>query len=339
MSREEPLVSIITPVYNGGPYFVECVESVLAQTYSNWEYTIVNNCSTDGTLDTACRYARRDPRIRVSNNDTFLDIIGNANRAFSLVSPGSKYCKSLSADDWLYPECLSKMVALAEANPGVGLVNSYQLSGSGQNGRNWRVKWAELPWGNTVTAGREICRSQLLGGPYVFGTPSSLLYRSDLVRMYKPFYPNLTAEADTSACYQCLRTSDFGFVHQVLSYERIHEQTISAECRSLNSYESSRLGDLITYGPHFLTESEIDRRLEEILRNYYTFLGVSLFHNRDKAFWAYHTRRLAELGHPLSRTRLARSGLTKFVDLVLNPKRSVEAALRGRQSLAGALPS
>jgi glycosyltransferase involved in cell wall biosynthesis len=57
-TANEPFVSIITPVYNGEAYLRECIESVLAQTYSNWEYIVVNNCSTDGTLRIAEGYCR-----------------------------------------------------------------------------------------------------------------------------------------------------------------------------------------------------------------------------------------------------------------------------------------
>lgn len=55
----QPLVSILTPVYNGEEYLAECIESVLGQTYQNWEYCIVNNCSTDRTLEIANGYAKR----------------------------------------------------------------------------------------------------------------------------------------------------------------------------------------------------------------------------------------------------------------------------------------
>lgn len=334
---EQPLVSVVTPVYNGAEFLRECIESVLAQTYSNWEYTIVNNASTDDTLKIAEEYASIDPRIRVCTNSKLLPIIANHNKAFRLISPNSKYCKDVSADDWLFPECLARMISLAEANPSVGIVGSYQLSGGGTNWRAWRVRWAELPYPSAVIPGREVCRVQMLGGPYVFGSPTSLLYRSDLVRESAEFYPNATPNADTSACYKCLRNTDFGFVHQVLSYERIHGDAISASCRSLNSYESSRLSDLLQYGPNYLTPEELSARTREILENYYWFLGVSVFHWRDKKFWNYHKERLGEFGYPLSYLRVAKAAGRKFLDLLFNPKQSFEKMLH-RNGANGIFP-
>jgi glycosyltransferase involved in cell wall biosynthesis len=325
---EQPLVSVVTPVYNGGSYLRECIESVSAQTYSNWEYTIVNNCSTDDTLKIAEEYACKDRRIRVYSNDRLLDIIANHNRAFRLISPHSKYCKDVSADDWLFPECLERMVSVAEANPTVGIVGSYQVSGGGTDWRAWSVRWAELPYPSTVVPGREVCRVQMLGGPYVFGSPTSLLYRSDLVRADENFYPNSTPNADTSACYKYLRNSDFGFVHQVLSYERIHGEAISATCRSLNSYPSSRLGDLLEYGPSYLTTSEFNKRVEEVLADYYTFLGISVFHFRDKEFWNYHKDKLQKFGYRFSYARVAKAASKRLLDGLLNPKKSAEILFR-----------
>lgn len=326
--RNEPLVSVLTPVHNGALYLRECIESVLSQTYSNWEYTIVNNCSTDQTLMIAEEYAQKDQRIRVCSNNEFLDVISNHNRAFRLVSPSSKYCKVVSGDDWLFPECLTRLVGVAEANPSVGLVGSYQLLGAGTDWRAWRVMWAELPYPSTVIPGRDVCRSQLRGGPYVFGTPTSLLYRSDLVRAEERFYPNATAEADTSACYKQLQWSDFGFVHQVLSYGRLHEQTQSAVSKSLNAYQSSRLSDLVVYGPSYLTQDELKQRIREILNDYYRYLAVSAVHFREKSFWHYHKRRLKECGHPFSYAKFGVAVVAKLLDLLLNPKQTVERAFR-----------
>jgi glycosyltransferase involved in cell wall biosynthesis len=324
---DEPLVSVVTPVYNGALYLKECIESVLAQTYSHWEYIIVNNCSTDGTLQIAEEYENKDQRVRVCSNDSLLPIIANHNRAFGLISPDSKYCKVVSADDLIFPECLARMVSVAEANPSVGLVASYQVSGGGPTWERWRVRWDEIPYPSTVVPGRDVCRVQLLSGLYVFGTPTSLLYRSDLVRKRDNFYPNSTAEADTSACYQCLQDSDFGFVHQVLSYERIHGKQMSEESRSLNAYEPSRLSDLLKYGPNCLTAVEIDKRGREIVGTYYDFLATRYLHGTDGAFWDYHKKRLADSGHSFSRIRLAKAVCIKLLDLVFNPKQTVEKLL------------
>src|ERR1700755_2465173 len=104
--KSSPLVSVVTPVYNNAHYLPDCIESILAQTYQNWDYTIVNNCSTDGSMDIARRYAARDGRIRIHDNRQFLRAIPNHNVALHQISPASKYCKMVFADDWVFPECI-----------------------------------------------------------------------------------------------------------------------------------------------------------------------------------------------------------------------------------------
>jgi glycosyltransferase involved in cell wall biosynthesis len=330
-SHAGPLVSILTPVYNGEKFLRECIESVLNQTYKDYEYIIVDNCSTDGTPGIIERYAQADKRIRVYRNEKLLHIIANHNKAFSLISPTAKYCKVVSGDDWLFPECIAKMVSLAEANPSVGIVGSYQLSGIGPDWRNWRIKWVGLPYQGPVIPGRQICRQWLLNGPYVFGSPTSILYRADLIREEDSFYPNSTAEADTSACLKHLRNSDFGFVHQVLSYERVHQAQITAISKSLNAYLSSQVGDLRAYGPWYLTADELEWRLKKVMHDYYRFLASSALQLREKKFWGYHKKRLGEIGYPFQPLRLAVAIMAKLLDLLLNPKRTVEDWLRGHE--------
>ncbi len=327
-AQRSPLVSVVTPVYNGEPYLRECIESVLAQTYQHWEYIILNNCSTDGTLEIAEAYRRKDPRIRVCGSDRLLPIIENHNKAFSLIDPESRYCKVVSADDWLFPECLARMVALAEERPSAGIVGAYQLSG-GDN--QWYVRNNGLPHAKSVVPGREICRSQLLGELSVFGNPTSNLYRADLIRSTNTFYPNATAEADVSACFEHLQSADFGFVHQILSFERLHEIRVTAVSLDRNAYLSAAIDDCQKYGQIYLTNAERERRINDLLESYYRYLSISALKRREKAFWEYHSTRLRELGFPLDRMRLLRGISLKVIDLLSNPKGTMQLLAKRRR--------
>ena len=333
---EEPLVSIVTPVYNGEAYLMECIESVIPQTYSNWEYIIVDNHSTDATSKIAEQYAQKDERIHVYHNDSLLPIIANHNRAFRLVSPNSKYCKVVSADDWVYPECLTRMVQLAEANPSVGIVGSYQLSGGGDE---WYVRCTGLPYWRSVVSGHEIGRMLILTEKNVVGAPTAILYRCDLIRSSDDFFPNPTAEADVSACLKHFRSSDFGFVHQVLSYERFHSGRITTTSRSLDAYTTSRISDLLTYGPDYLAEPELKKRLKELLDKHYYLMASAAVNRRDRTYWQFQKTRLQELGHPLNRTRLGKAICVKILDLFLSPKESLRKLYRRRSRASEALPT
>jgi glycosyltransferase involved in cell wall biosynthesis len=328
----EPLVSVITPVYNGEAFLKECIDSVLAQEYSNYEYIILNNASTDKTLEIAASYAKKDSRIRVYSNEKLVGVIENHNTAFRRISNESRYCKVVSADDWILPECLKRMVLLAETHRSIGIVGSYQLSG----GRDrWYVRTYGLPYHVSRISGREVCRLQLLNKLDVFGNPTSSLYRADLVRSTENFYPNPTAEADVSAIHKHLKDSDFGFVHQVLSFERLHEVRQTTTSAKLNAYLSSQIGDLLNYGKYCMTDEELKQRLEELLDNYYRYLAISGVNFRSGEFWQYHRKRLQELGYPFDRLKFARALCAKMADLAFNPKNTLEKMFRRTQRARG----
>jgi glycosyltransferase involved in cell wall biosynthesis len=322
-----PLVSIVTPVYNGETYLKECIESVLAQTYANWEYIVVNNCSTDRTGEIVEHYAQRDSRIQVQKNETLLPIIANHNHALSFISPASKYCKIVSGDDLVFSECLARLVELAEGNPSVGIVGSYQLSGGGDE---WNVRCTALPYWRTVISGWEIARRHLLNGANLFGAPTSVLYRSDLVRSSDAFFPNPTAEADISACIKHLRNSDFGFVHQVLSYERVHLDRTTETSRSLSTYQTSKIGDLLEYGPIYLTPAELEKRKSELLRDYYRALAIAAVNVRDLSYWRFQKKRLEELGCPFEPVKFGAAICAKGWDLLVHPQQTFEKIGRRR---------
>lgn len=320
-----PLVSVITPVFNGEKYLRACIESVLAQSYDNWNYTIVDNCSTDSSLAIATEYAEQHPRIKVISNTEFLGIIESHNRAFRSISAEAKYCKLVSADDWLYPDCIAKLVDLAERHPSVGIVGSYAARVDG-------VPWSGLPLAEEALAGRDAARLYLLGAVEAFWVPSTVLYRAPLVRATDAFFPGTAPCADLEACLNCLTQSDLGFVHQILSFERIHDEQTNAKIRATNSQLLDRMRILMQFGPQFLTPSEQRRRLDQQLSGYFEVLAVGCFNFRDREFWRIHKTGLEELGYSIYNPRLAKAIGGKFLDLTLNPKATTEKIVRRARS-------
>lgn len=330
-SNDNPLVSVLVPVYNCEAYLRECLESVLRQTYSNWECLVVNNCSTDRTRAIAEEFAARDPRVRIHNNVEFVRAARNHNNAFERMSPRSKYCKLVQADDWIYPECLERMVTLAEANPRVGLVGAYGLFGDS------RVAWYGLPYQATVVSGRDAGRRWLIDGQYIFGSPTATMIRSDIVRSRTPFWDEGSIHADSERYLELLRHYDFGFVHQVLTYTRVREG-MTAIANRLNSYLPSALGCLVRHGAFYLSEDELALRVKWHLHNYYAFLAKSLFKRKGRDFWRFHRTKMKEFGHPLRAGRLAWAVVSLVLDKILNPKQTAEAVIKTIEMSRNAAP-
>ncbi len=117
-----PTVSIGVPVYNGENFLAEAIESVLAQSFGDFELILCDNASTDGTRAICEAYAARDARIRYYRNPRNLGAAANYNRAFAL-SRG-RYFKWLAHDDRLHPAFLERTVAVMEARPEVVLCGS-----------------------------------------------------------------------------------------------------------------------------------------------------------------------------------------------------------------------
>jgi len=278
---------------------------VFAQRYCNWRYTIVNNRSTDDTLRIAQSYAQRDPRVRVFDNAQFLPIIDNHNHTISLIEPDSVYCKPLMADDWMYPECLEAMVAAAMLRPTIGLVCC--LASTDGEGILFNQLPRALASGGsdtTVLEGRAACRIPLLEDLHFFGSPTSVLVRSDLVRKRRPFYDPQNLHADSESCYDVLQESDFAFVHRALVFSRDHADSHTSHVRGLDSMFAGRVYTLARYGRVYLTDEEFARRFQQKLDEYYTRLATAAVQLRGKEFWAAHRRMMALAGAPLDRLRL-----------------------------------
>ena len=295
----EPFISVVTPFYNTHEYLAECIESVLRQTHGNWEYILVDNCSTDGSGEIAAGYARRFPRkIRLIRTSSLLPQVQNYNFALSCISPESKYCKMVQADDWIFPDCLRSMLEVAEAHPGVGIVAAYELEDD-------EVRLDGLPYPSLETPGRETCRLYFLKHKYLFGTPTSVLMRSDIVRSRNPFYEERYAPfEDGHACFDVLKTSNFGFVHQVLTYTRRQPGSIIAPLRLLGLNPFLHLSMLLAHGRDYLSEHEYHQCLKRAERQYFIWLAgfVCRPGRWNRELWNFHKKSFASVNYSLSWT-------------------------------------
>lgn len=327
IDKTRPLVSVVSPFYNPEPYFRQCVESVLAQTYTHFEYVLIDNMSTDGGAAAADEFARRDPRVRVVHNTKFLTQQQNHNEAMRHVSPDAKYVKVLQADDWLFPTCLEQMVALAEANPSVGLVSAYTLL-------ERSVYLDGLPHPSACVPGRDICRRFLLEGLNVFGSPTASLIRADIVRSREPFYDEDSPIEDLEICFEILKNSDFGFVNQVLTFTRRDNISAMTVLKPFGMPILSHPMILEKFGAHYLTPEEIARRSREVYRDEYRTLAHGVLRRFPTAFWDLHRKCLGLVGRTIDKPRVAWTVLVLLLERLLNPQATLARLWRKTKAKA-----
>lgn len=133
-----PFVSIITITFNRAKYVGEAVESVISQTFRDFEMIVVDDASTDDTPTIVAEYQKKDARIRYLKNETNLNIPRSRNRG--LKEAKGKYIAVLDSDDvWADPEKLKKQVDFLENNPGYALIGggAIVIDESGREIRRW----------------------------------------------------------------------------------------------------------------------------------------------------------------------------------------------------------
>ncbi len=112
-----PTVTIGLPVFNGEEFIRQTLESILQQTYTDFELLIGDNASTDATLPICREYASRDPRIRILTSDVNKGAAPNYNRLVH--EAAGKYFRWMAADDLLAPTFLAQCVGYLETHPAV----------------------------------------------------------------------------------------------------------------------------------------------------------------------------------------------------------------------------
>ncbi len=123
--RESPQVSVIMSVYNGEEHLSECIESILAQSLSDFEFIVVNDASTDNTANILAQWQEKDQRIRILSNVQNRERSISRNRA--ITAARAELVAIMDADDHALPERLAIQTAYLQAHPEVQILGGDML--------------------------------------------------------------------------------------------------------------------------------------------------------------------------------------------------------------------
>lgn len=125
MQSKAPLVTIIMPAYNAAPFIGEAISSVIAQTVTDWELIVIDDCSRDDTCRVISEFVQKDSRIHLINNETNMGVAKTRNRGMDLCR--GQYVALLDSDDYWKPHLLEKMLARAEETGADIIYCSYEM--------------------------------------------------------------------------------------------------------------------------------------------------------------------------------------------------------------------
>ena len=301
LTTSRPLVAVVTPVYNGGPFLAGAMDAVQAQTYRPLVHVVLDNASTDNTAEIIARYANRDVPVIAHRNAATVPQADNANAVVAYTPPEARYFKLLCADDGMSPNAIELMMDVASSARDVLVVGGIERV-------NGRPRPTRLPpemkifEANNAIA-RILCDDARPPFPHV-------MFRTDVLRQGEPFYDKQYVAIDVDALLRVLsRGGRFGFVHEPI-FDSLHHkgsvtQTVGVRTMSI-MWELLQF--IEQYGRRAMSETEFLRLRRRHRRSFYRRLlwwrtfGRSQLFQRDMA-------RLTESG--------AAPNLTDYVDAVV----------------------
>ncbi len=235
----KPLISVCIPTYNGEKYLRECFDSVLAQTFSDFEVLVVDDHSSDETLKIAKEYAEHDQRIRVVPNERNLGLVGNWNRCIELAQ--GEWIKFVFQDDLIKPSCLEKMLAASKPESALICCKRNFLFEDGRiespKTKIWSLDY--LFPGLTEISATDYCNTFLnkmrcdFGAEPIWignfiGEPTSVMVRRTVFNRIGIFNPHLVHKCDFVFWTRVAVHLGITYVPETLATFRVHKESTSA---------------------------------------------------------------------------------------------------------------
>lgn len=278
----KPAVSVILPVYNGGAYLIESVQSVLEQTLCDFELLVVDDCSTDRSWE----YLRRleDPRVRIFRNGSNKGLFYNLN--FLVQKTVAPLIKLWAQDDMMYPHCLQAFVGFHQQHPFIG----FSYSGRDHMDEDGRVVATKTVDRTPHLVSPEMHARIAFFTGSIAGNIANVCICKEALQKAGPFNEQMQVSADFDMWVRLAKDHPVGFIPESLIKLRDHEQQLS---RREKLYINNVKEDLQVYrylqsyvGP------EIRKEGTRLLRHYkmqyyYTLMLKALFRGQLSSALAF----------------------------------------------------
>lgn len=220
-TNQLPLVSIITPLYNAENYITATLKSIKNQTYTHWEHIIVNDVSTDTSLQIVKDFAKKDTRIKVVTLSRNSGAAHSRNKATELAT--GDYIAFLDADDLWHPEKLEKQLRfMEEHNAAVSYTSYVHINEAGE------------PLGKRIKALPELTYKKQHSNNYI-GNLTGIYKASEIGKIIAP---SIRKRQDWAVWLEAIKKSNRPAIglQEDLAYYRVHEASMSSNKLNLVKY-------------------------------------------------------------------------------------------------------
>jgi len=217
-------ILVFVPTYNSEKYLRQCLDSVLKQTFKDWQCVISDDASTDKSVEIAREYEKIDSRFKVLTHEKNVGAANNWNRAKE--NNNSFATKILCADDYLLKDALRRQLDILQRNQtAIVFSERYIVFPSGKKIHPRLPKYAS----NISFNGAFKYYINL--GRNIFGEPVTALFRTDLFVKSEGFYPKFEYSLDTSGYMAISRGNDVTFDNYVVGAFRVSKNQWSHQLR------------------------------------------------------------------------------------------------------------
>jgi glycosyltransferase involved in cell wall biosynthesis len=212
---EPVLLSVCIPVFNCRKHIAQAVDSVLGQTFGDFELIIIDNCSDDGTYELLSGYS--DPRLKLLRNDRNIGAQGNWNRVLQEAS--GTYVKLVCADDYIYPDCLERQLSVLEREGANVVMVCCDRDIVDEGGRKRYCR--HYPGSGGVVGGKDAIRKIVRYGANVVGDVSAVIFRREAAHRAGEFDGSIPYVIDLDFWVRMLQHGDLFVMREPLSAYRV----------------------------------------------------------------------------------------------------------------------